>query len=98
MNQQDLNELTQNWHSDTNWLNEKIDDAFKRAQDHAYALGLKRGLQDKIAAITDAQILDASTEFGEFCHGDAQGHKRIEFARAVLSLAAKATTQEGSAA
>lgn len=43
MNQQDMKELAENWHSDTNWLNAKIDEQFKAAQDHAYALGLKRG-------------------------------------------------------
>lgn len=43
MNKQDLNTLTDHWHSETNSLNTKIDEAFKQAQDHAYELGLKRG-------------------------------------------------------
>ncbi len=86
MNQQDLNVLTENWQSDTNWLNEKIDEFFKNAQDHAYSLGFKRGLVDKGESITDAQILEAAWPFGEFQYGDAQGHKRIAFARAVLAI------------
>lgn len=47
MNAQDLNELTNTWHSDTTYLNDKIDEMFKACQDHAYALGLKRGLNEK---------------------------------------------------
>ena len=93
MNQQDLNELTENWHSDTNWLNEKIDDAFKRAQDHAYALGLKRGLKEQIAAITDAKILELAAPFGCFEYGDAQGDKRIAFATALLEYASQPKDQ-----
>ena len=85
MNQQDLNELTENWHSDTNFLNEKIDEHFKAAQDHAYSLGIKRGLAAK--ELTDAKILEISEPFGEFQFGDAQGHKRIDFARAILAAA-----------
>lgn len=52
MNQQDLNALTDAWHSDTCYLNEKIDEMFKAAQDHAYALGLARGLADAKAGAT----------------------------------------------
>ena len=85
MNQQDLNELTENWHSDTNWLNEKIDEHFKYAQDRAYALGLKRGLTTK--SLTDAEIIELAEPFGEFRFGDAQGHKRIDFARTILAAA-----------
>lgn len=43
MNQQDLNELTENWHSDTTYINNKVDEMLKASQDHAYELGLKRG-------------------------------------------------------
>ena len=39
----DHDELAVYWHRETNYLNEKVDDAFKDAQDHAYALGLARG-------------------------------------------------------
>lgn len=43
MNQEDTNKLTEYWHQETGYLNDKVDNAFKSAQDHAYALGLKRG-------------------------------------------------------
>lgn len=36
--------------------------------------------------ITDEQILLAAEPFGAFQYGDAQGHKRIDFARAILAL------------
>ena len=35
---------------------------------------------------TDEQIMEAAEPFGEFMYGDAQGGKRIAFARAVLAL------------
>lgn len=79
-----MDELTEYWQRETNYLNEKVDDAFKSAQDHAYALGLSRGLN---ASLTDEQILEVAAPFGEFASGDAQGHKRIAFARAVLAAA-----------
>ena len=50
MNKQDENALTEAWHSDTDWLNGKIDEFFKAAQDHAYALGLARGLAESKSA------------------------------------------------
>lgn len=85
MNQQDLNALTEAWQSDTNWLNEKIDEHFKSAQDHAYALGLKRGMNT--VDLSDEEIMEIASDFGEFQYGDAQGHKRRDFARAVLAAA-----------
>lgn len=36
--------------------------------------------------LTDEQILEIAEPFGEFQYGDAQGHKRIDFARAILAL------------
>lgn len=89
MNQQDLNTLTEQWYSDTNRLNEKIDEFFKSAQDHAYSLGLKRGLN--VGHLSDEKLLELAEPFGEFQCGDAQGHKRIAFARAVLAAAMEAT-------
>lgn len=38
------------------------------------------------AEVTDEQILEIAEPFGEFQYGDAQGHKRIDFARAILAL------------
>jgi hypothetical protein len=92
VNKQDEAALTEAWHSDTNWLNEKIDGHFKAAQDHAYALGLSRGLA--VLSLTDDEIWELAEPFGEFQYGDAQGHKRLDFARAVLAAARgkKATT------
>jgi hypothetical protein len=37
--------------------------------------------------MTDEQILQVAEPFGEFTYGDAQGHKRIAFARALLAAA-----------
>ena len=87
MNHKDLDAMTKHWHSETNWLNDKVDEAFKKAQDHAYALGLARGMN---ARLTDEQILKVAEPFGEFQHGDAQGHKRIAFAQAILAAAVRA--------
>jgi len=38
------------------------------------------------ADVKDEQILEIAEPFGEFQYGDAQGHKRIDFARAILAL------------
>lgn len=92
MNKQDKKELTENWHSDTNWLNEKVDEMFKASQDYAYALGLKRGLN--VSSLSDEEIMDIAWPFGEFQYGDAQGHKRRDFARAILAAARNKATGE----
>ena len=85
MNKQDLHELTENWQSDTNCLNYKVDEMFKAAQDHAYALGLKRGMV--MSELTDDEIRDVAEPFGEFQYGDAQGDKRRGYARAIIAKA-----------
>ena len=36
--------------------------------------------------VTDVQILEVAEPFGAFEYGDAQGDKRIDFARAILAL------------
>ena len=46
MNRSDQNELTDRWHIDTRHLGNKVDEAFKDAQVHAYALGLARGMEE----------------------------------------------------
>ena len=33
--------------------------------------------------LTDEEILDSADAFGSFQYGDAQGHKRLEFAKAI---------------
>lgn len=45
-NTEDLNAMTEYWHRETNYVNNKVDEAFKAAQDHAYALGLARGMAE----------------------------------------------------
>ena len=55
-------------------------------------LDMRRAIRAAIMAkqpvpLTDRQILDIAEPFGCFEYGDAQGHKRIEFARAVLAAA-----------
>jgi hypothetical protein len=77
----DENPKERTWSMNQQDLNELT----KAAQDHAYSLGLKRGLAAK--ELTDAKILEISEPFGEFRFGDAQGHKRIDFARAILANA-----------
>ena len=56
MNQQDLAELTKKLQLETKFLNVCVDDSLKLSQDHAYALGLKRGRADcaeLVEALTD---------------------------------------------
>ncbi|MBK8745551.1 hypothetical protein [Propionivibrio sp.] len=77
MNKADTNELTEYWHRETRYVNDKVDEAFKDAQDHAYALGLKRGKEEvtdlakRLVAARDAEdqrewvaILDALYKVG----------------------------------
>lgn len=77
MNKADTNELTEYWLRETRRVNDKVDEAFKEAQDHAYALGLKRGKEEvtdlakRLVAARDAKdqrewvaILDALYKFG----------------------------------
>lgn len=46
MNKMDSNELADYWHRETRYVNDKVDEALKGAQDHAYALGIKRGQEE----------------------------------------------------
>lgn len=85
INLQDLNALTDVWWSTTSWLNDKIGEQIKGTQDQAYALGLKRG--KKLTHLSDEEILKVAEPFGAFQNADAQGHARLEFARAVLAAA-----------
>ena len=61
MNKADTNELVGCWHRETRDVNDKADEAFKDAQDHAYALGLKRGKEEvtdlakRLVAARDAE-------------------------------------------
>lgn len=49
MNQEDMNALTEYWRRETGYINDKVDEAFKSAQDDAYARGYRRGREDLIA-------------------------------------------------
>ncbi len=42
--------------------------------------------------LTDEEILDAADSFGSFQYGDAQGHKRLEFAKAIEAKAKEKNT------
>ncbi len=46
MNRNDLHTLTEKWHAETNYINDRLDEAFRLAQDDAYALGVKRGKEE----------------------------------------------------
>lgn len=48
MHPEDLNALTEYCHRETNYINDKVDSAFKSAQDDAYARGYRRGREDLI--------------------------------------------------
>lgn len=62
-NPKDLEELTEYWHRETNYVNEKVDDAFKAAQDHAYALGLKRGDEERSRLhAANAELVEALSD------------------------------------
>ncbi len=91
MNKQDENTLTEQWHSDTNYLNEKIDDFFKSAQDQAYALGLKRGMAEKLAAIelTDPDCYSIWADACQACDATNE-HVRLRNATKIVRAIVKA--------
>jgi len=87
MNKADTNELADYWHRETRYVNDKVDDAFKNAQDHAYALGLKRGKEEvtdlakRLVAARDAEdqrewvaILNALYKIGGGDTEKIEGH------------------------
>lgn len=51
INTEDLKELTSGWYQWTDQLNNTINDLYQEAQNHAYALGLKRGKSEAEAAL-----------------------------------------------
>jgi len=90
MNNADTNELTEYWHRETRYVNDKVDDAFKDAQDHAYALGLKRGMEEvadltkRLVAASDAKdkrewvaIIDALYKIGGGTTETTDGHNAV---------------------
>lgn len=67
MNLQDLGFLTANWNMQTDALECSLQNAIKEAQDHAYAIGLERGIGNyhkMIAALESAScaLLDAGNK------------------------------------
>lgn len=60
-NTQDVESLTDYWRRETIHLNDRVDAAFKEAQDHAYALGLARG---KSEAAQNQQATDTASTRG----------------------------------
>lgn len=46
MNRSDENALCDYWHRETKYVNDKVDEALKEAQNHAYDLGLNRGKEE----------------------------------------------------
>lgn len=61
------------------------DDPLKRLTEISEELGLYVRAADKSVELDDIQILDLSEPFGEFQYGDAQGDKRVAYARAVIA-------------
>jgi hypothetical protein len=63
-NHEDLDVMTSFWHRETNDLNIKVDEAFRKAQDHAYALGVARG-KSEAALSAGAAMRDAANVITE---------------------------------
>jgi hypothetical protein len=70
-NPKDLEELTEYWRRETNYVNQKVDDAFRAAQDHAYALGLNRGDEERSRLhAANAEMADALEHINGFVTGE----------------------------
>ena len=90
MSDRDNAELTEYWRRETMYVNVKIDDAFKNAQDHAYALGLKRGRQQVCAPVivdplTNEQISAIAEGMPGGIDGFCKGWGWQQFAKAIES-------------
>jgi hypothetical protein len=85
MNEADTNELTEYWNRETRYVNDKVDDALKDAQDHAYALGMKRGKEDANARLTVAapDLLAALQELRYACTDKAEAMADAAIAKAL---------------
>lgn len=89
MNKEDINALTAYWHRETNYVNGKVEEAFKTAQDHAYALGVARGKEDANARyeprppLSDDRIVKIAESMPDGMLGFAKGWGWIQFVRAV---------------
>ena len=49
-NKDDLDQMTDDWHRETRHVENAFDEALRRAQDLAYALGYRRGYDDACIA------------------------------------------------
>jgi hypothetical protein len=96
-NPKDLEELTEYWHRETNYVNQKVDDAFKAAQDHAYALGLKRGDEERSRLhAANAELVDVLSDLldeGEFT--DYPGTRQADAVKAARAALSKHKEQQG---
>ncbi len=94
---EDLNALTEYWHRETNYINDKVDTSFKSAQDDAYARGYRRGREDMIIIRKQRDELLAALE--EICWSRPLGFRETKYSLAVEKAAAKAIASvKGSAA
>ena len=80
MHHEDLNALTEYWHSETNYINDNVDSSFKSAQNDAYARGYRRGRDDLIMVRKQRDELLAALELcipelrgWMNCHGEDIG-------------------------
>ena len=65
--------------TDEVYSNSELDEEAKKDLAPIYTAPPKREWQ----GLTDEEIFDLADHYGEFKYGDAQGHKRLEFARAI---------------
>lgn len=69
---EDMNALTEYWHWETNYINDKVDSAFKSAQDDAYARGYRRGREDLIAIRAQRDSFKDAAEYNKRRAEDAE--------------------------
>ena len=91
---EDMNALTDYWHQETNYINDKVDSAFKSAQDDAYALGYRRGREDLIAIRAQRDSFKDAAEYNKRRAEDAE-RQRDELLAALDQVSA--TRNIGSA-
>lgn len=71
------------------WVKQELIDWEAVAADQAMTIAMmkikkrERSEQREWVGLTDDEILDSADAFGSFQYGDAQGHKRLEFAKAI---------------
>lgn len=91
---EDMNALTEYWHRETNYINDRVDSAFKSAQDDAYARGYRRGREDLIAIRAQRDSFKDAAEYNKRRAEDAE-RQRDELLAALDQVSA--TRNIGSA-